>query len=61
MKLIINTIDGGHLAIEDFDQSSLTALLEEWDNEPSGLLTFALDAGMAYIPKASVSRIDAND
>ena len=56
MKLVINTIDGGNLSIEDFDAASLMQMLEDW--ETVNILGFALDTGMAYIPKASVARID---
>lgn len=59
MKLIINTLDGGNLTIEDFDAPSLMQLLEDWDDV--SILTFALDTGTAYIPKASITRIDTFD
>lgn len=59
MRLVINTLDGGNLDIADFDASSLMQMLEDW--EDINILTFALDTGTAYIPKASITRIDSYD
>lgn len=59
MELDIHTIDGGTLNIEDFDGSDLMDLL---DGVREGkLLELALNDGMAYIPSASVARIDVTD
>lgn len=59
MKLVINTIDGGNLTIEDFDPVSVMDMIERWENLP--ILTIALDTGIAYIPKTAVTRIDTID
>lgn len=59
MRLVINTVDGGNLDIADFDAASLMQLLEDWAS--INILAFALDTGTAYIPKASVTRIDSYD
>lgn len=59
MELDIHTLDGGNLNIEDFDTADLMDLL---DGVREGkLLEFALNDGMAYIPAASVARIDVAD
>jgi hypothetical protein len=59
MKLVINTTDGGHLTVEEFDPLSVMTMLEQWDRNP--ILTIALDTGTAYIPKTAVTRIDTID
>lgn len=59
MKLVINTTDGGNLEVDDFDPASLMAMIEQWDHQ--SVLTIALDTGIAYIPKAAVTRIDTFD
>jgi len=59
MKLVINTVDGGNLTIEDFSVPSLMELLDDW--EGIHLLTFALDDGTTYIPKRNITRIDTFD
>jgi hypothetical protein len=56
VKVIITTTDGGNLTIEDFDAPSIMQLLEDW--ETINILAFALDDGMAYIPKNNITRID---
>ena len=61
MRLIIHTCDGGTLDIADFNDESVMPLLEAWPDDETKLLAFALDTGMAYIPKAAVSRIDVID
>lgn len=61
MKIAIHTTDGGQLDIKDFDQGSFLELLDEFGNERTHLLTFALDTGMAYVVKAAVVRIDTFD
>lgn len=59
MQLVINTTDGGNLTVEDFDPASLMTMIEQWDHH--SVLTIALDNGVAYIPKAAVTRIDSID
>lgn len=59
MKLIINTNDGEALEIEDFDGPSFMTMLEDW--ERANILGFALNDGMAYIPKTAITRIDTFD
>ncbi|KQR01474.1 hypothetical protein ASF74_07880 [Arthrobacter sp. Leaf145] len=61
MKIAIHTTDGGQLDIKDFDQGSFMELLDEFGNERTTLLSFALDTGMAYVVKAAVVRIDTFD
>ncbi|WP_422758280.1 hypothetical protein [Paenarthrobacter sp. C1] len=61
MKIAIHTTDGGQLDIKDFDQGSFMELLNEFGNERTTLLSFALDTGMAYVVKAAVVRIDTFD
>lgn len=61
MKLIINTLDGGTLDIADFNEESVMPMLEAWQDDGMKLLGFALDTGMAYIPKPAVARIDVID
>lgn len=59
MELDIHTLDGGTLNIEDFEAADLMDLLE--GVREGKLLELALNDGMAYIPAASVARIDATD
>jgi hypothetical protein len=59
--MVINTLDGGTLDIADFDEESVMPLLEAWQQDETNILAFALDTGMAYIPKAAVARIDIID
>lgn len=61
MRLAVHTIDGGTLNIEDFKQESIMGLTDAFNSDSVMLLGFALDDGMAYIPKAAVVRIDALD
>lgn len=61
MKLTIHTTDGGTLNIQDFKPDGLMDLIEVWRNGDDELLGFALNDGMAYIPKRAVTRIDTTD
>lgn len=61
MHIRVCTTDGAELDIEDFDQGSFLELLESWAQDDVRLLTFALNDGLAYIPKAAVTRIDTFD
>lgn len=59
MRLIVNTKDGEALEIQDFDAASLMTMLEDWEH--ASILGFALNDGMAYIPKTAITRIDTFD
>lgn len=60
MKLVITDLGRGVFTVEDFDPASLMDLLDSWTNE-NPLLTFAVNDGTTYIPKAAVARIDTYD
>lgn len=59
MRLIINTNDGDALEIKTFDAASFMDMLDQWAD--TDVFTFALNDGMAYIPKAAITRIDTFD
>jgi hypothetical protein len=59
MRLVINTTDGASLKIEDFPVSGAMDIIDTWDAHP--VLTIALDDGMAYFPKTSITRIDTHN
>lgn len=59
VKLIINTMDGSSLTIEDFNTASIMDMIDQWEHHP--ILTIGLDTGVAYIPKTAVTRIDTID
>ena len=61
MRIAVHTNDGGTLDVEDFNQESFMDLTEAFELDRVRLLAFALNDGMAYIPKAAVTRIDVFD
>lgn len=61
-KLTVFTLDGNKVTIADTPDESVAALIEGFKDEDCHTFAFTLDdgAGMTYIPRHAVARIDVD-